>query len=129
MSLWALSKENILERSEVEIAGIFQLFREKIPKLIEKLIRESVRFDIVGDLWLVPADVRTLLLESIERTKEGTKMTCVFAIAYSGQDEIVRGIRRVLAEGIDPKTLDEKTFLTYLDSGRYPPPDLIVRTG
>lgn len=38
-------------------------------------------------------------------------------------------MRRVLVEGIDPKTLDEKTFLTYLDTGKYPPPDLIVRTG
>ena len=25
--------------------------------------------------------------------------------------------------------LTEKEFLTYLDSGKYPPPDLIVRTG
>lgn len=32
-------------------------------------------------------------------------------------------------EGIDPSMLTEKTFLTYLDTGAYPPPDLIVRTG
>lgn len=90
VSLWALSKENILERSEVELAGIFQLFRDKIPKLVEKLIKNSVCLDIVGDLWLVPADIRTLLLDSIEKTKEGDRMTCIFAIGYSGQDEIVR---------------------------------------
>lgn len=127
--MWALSKENILERSEMEIAGIFQLFREKIPKLVEKLLSNSICLDVVGDLWLVPADIRTLLLEAIEKTKNGTKMTCIFAIAYSGQDEIVRGIKRTIAEGVDPETLDEKTFITYLDTGRYPPPDLIVRTG
>jgi len=98
VSLWALSKENILERSQVEIAGIFQLFREKIPKLVDKLIEKSVRLDIVGDLWLVPSDIRTLLLDSIERTKNGAQMTCIFAIGYSGQDEIVRGIKRVIAE-------------------------------
>lgn len=129
VSMWALSKENILERSEIELAGIFQLFRDKIPKLVEKLIKNSVCLDIVGDLWLVPADIRTLLLESIEKTKGGIRMTCIFAIGYSWQDEIIRGIKRALAEGIDPKKLDEKTFLTYLDTGRYPPPDLIVRTG
>jgi undecaprenyl diphosphate synthase len=78
---------------------------------------------------LVPPDIRTLLLDAIEKTQNGIKMTCIFAIAYSGQDEIIRGIKRLLAEGIDPKTLDEKTFLTYLDTGKYPPPDLIVRTG
>ena len=56
-------------------------------------------------------------------------MTCIFAIGYSGQDEIVRWIKRVIAEWIDPNKLDEKSFLTYLDTGKYPPPDLIVRTG
>jgi undecaprenyl diphosphate synthase len=30
---------------------------------------------------------------------------------------------------VNPDTLTEKEFLTYLDSGAYPPPDLIVRTG
>lgn len=70
VSMWALSKENILERSQVEIGGIFQLFRDKIPKLVEKLIKNSIRLDIVGDLWLVPADIRTLLLDAIEQTKE-----------------------------------------------------------
>jgi undecaprenyl diphosphate synthase len=96
--MWALSKENILERSEIEIAGIFQLFRDKIPKLVEKLITNSIRLDIVGDLWLVPPDIRTLLLDAIVQTKDGIRMTCIFAIAYSGQDEIIRGIKRAIAE-------------------------------
>ena len=69
MSLWALSKENIIERSELEIAGIFQLFRDKIPKLVEKLIRNSIRFDVIGDLCLVPPDIRSLLLDAREKTK------------------------------------------------------------
>lgn len=98
VSMWALSKENILERSEVEIAGIFQLFRERIPKLVDKLIKNSIRLDIIGDLWLVPPDIRSLLLDAIDQTKDGAKMTCIFAIAYSGQDEIIRGIKRAIAE-------------------------------
>lgn len=129
VSFWALSKENILERSEIEIAWIFQLFRDKIPKLVEKLITNSIALEIIGDLWLIPSDVRTLLLDAMDRTRDGKKMTAIFAIGYSGQDEIVRWVKRALAEGIDPSTLNEKSFFTYLDTGRYPPPDLIVRTG
>ncbi len=129
VSLWALSKENIIERSELEIAGIFQLFRDKIPKLVEKLIWNSIRFDVIGDLCLVPPDIRSLLLDAREKTKWWEKMTAIFAIAYSGQDEIIRWLQRVIAEWVDPSTLDKTTFLTYIDTGRYPPPDLIVRTG
>ncbi len=69
VSMWALSKENIMERSDIEIAGIFQLFRERIPKLVIKLIKNSIRLDIIGDLWLVPPDIRSLLLDAIDQTK------------------------------------------------------------
>jgi len=30
---------------------------------------------------------------------------------------------------VDPDDLDEKKFSSYIDSGRFPSPDLIVRTG
>lgn len=56
-------------------------------------------------------------------------MTFILAVAYSGQDEIIRAVKRAIAEGVDPQTLTEREFLMYLDSGKYPPPDLIVRTG
>jgi undecaprenyl diphosphate synthase len=129
VSMWALSKENILERDKLEIDTIFGLFEEKIPKLIPKLQNAGIRLEIIGDLWLVPASIRTLLLDAMEATKTWTQMTFVLAIAYSWQDEIVRAVKRCIAEWIDPKTLTEHEFLSYLDSGKYPPPDLIVRTG
>jgi undecaprenyl diphosphate synthase len=128
-SMWALSKENILERDSSEIATIFELFEQKVPALIPKLQKAGIRMEIIGDLWLVPSSVRTILLDAIEATKSGDKMTFILAIAYSGQDEIIRAVKRVIAEGVDPKTLTEKEFLMYLDSGKYPAPDLIVRTG
>ncbi len=56
-------------------------------------------------------------------------MTFILAIAYSGQDEIVRAVKRCIVEGVDAHTVTEKSFLTYLDTGKYPPLDLIVRTG
>ena len=34
-----------------------------------------------------------------------------------------------MQEGGDISKLDEKTFLSFLDTGRFPPPDLIIRTG
>lgn len=55
-------------------------------------------------------------------------MTLILAIAYGGQDEIIRGVQKCLSLGIEPSSLDEKTFLSYLDTGTYPPPDLIIRT-
>ena len=129
VSMWGLSKENITERSEEEIKTLFTIIRTQILSLGQTMKEKSIRFEIVWDLWLLPADVREVLLNTIELTKEGVAMTTIFAVAYSGQDEIVRWIRRCMREGIDPENLTEKEFLQYIDTGSYPPPNVIVRTG
>lgn len=129
VSMWALSKENIQERDSTEINAIYSLIEKKVPKLIPKLIQKWIRFEVIWDLWLIPDTIRTILFDAMEQTTLWTNMTFILAIGYSGQDEIVRGIKRIIAEWVDPKMLTEKEFLTYLDSGKYPPPDLIVRTG
>lgn len=55
-------------------------------------------------------------MEAQEKTAQNTKMTIILALAYSGQDEIIRGIRRYISEGNDISKLDEKKFLEYIDS-------------
>ncbi len=90
VSMWGLSKENITERSEEEIKALFTIIRTQILSLGQTMKEKGVRFEIVGDLWLLPADVREALLNTIDLTKDGTVMTTIFAVAYSGQDEIIR---------------------------------------
>lgn len=129
VSMWWLSKENITERSREEIEALFEIIRTQVIALAGRMKEKGVRFQTVGDLTLLPDDVRTALLDATELTKDGTVMTAILAVAYSGQDEIIRGVRRCIAEWVNPETLTEKDFLHYLDTGAYPPPDVIVRTG
>ena len=129
VSMWALSKENITERDTEEVTAIYQLMEDKIPTLVPKLQKQWIRLEVVWDLWLVPPHIRTILLDAMESTSTGDTMTFILAIGYSWQDEIVRWVKRCIAEGIDPAILTEKEFQNYLDTGKYPPPDIIVRTG
>ncbi len=66
--MWALSRENILERSEFEIGVIFSLIRHKMPRLVAKFQENNIRFDTVGDLTLLPDDIQ----ESVKKAKEDT---------------------------------------------------------
>ena len=129
VSFWALAKKNIEERSKAELGHIYDLLEKEIKSLTPKMVKNGVRFDIVGDPDLLPEGVRKALSDAKKTTEHGKKTTCVLAIGYGGQDEIVRAVKRCIAEGVDPETLDEKSFSNYLDSGRFPAPDLIVRTG
>ncbi len=129
VSFWALSRENILERSKLELTAIYMIMRHKLAHMVEVFLRRGIRFEIVGDRDLLPSDLRQRLDEAVEATKWGTAMTCIFALGYSGQDEIVRGVRAWMSSWKSLESLDEQSFFSTLDSGRFPPPDMIVRTG
>ena len=51
---------------------------------------------------------------------------------YGSRDEILRAVRRIAqdaASGIlDPKSVDESCFESYLDTHDIPDPDLLIRT-
>lgn len=129
VSFWALAKKNILERSEQELNYLYDLFGEFLGKIEASCVRNQIRFEMVGDMELLPESLRNSLQTLKDLTRSFEKMTLILAIGYGGQDEIVRATKRAIQAGVDPETLNEKTFLEYLDTGRFPPPDLIVRTG
>ena len=65
---------------------------------------------------------------AVEVTKDNDRITLNVAFNYGGRAEILDGIRRVIADGIDPAALTEEMFSTYLYHD-LPDPDLIIRTG
>lgn len=129
VSFWALAKKNILERSNQELSYLYDLFEEFLEKIETSCVKNQIRFEMVGDMDLLPKT----LLNSLQKLKKNTnsfeKMILILAIGYGWQDEIVRAAKRAIRAGVDPDTLDEKSFLQFLDTGAFPPPDLIVRTG
>ncbi len=50
------------------------------------------------------------------------------ALSYGGRAEIVDAARRAIREGLDPETLDERTFASLLYTAGQPDPDLLIRT-
>ncbi len=129
VSFWALSKENIIERTEDELVWIYGIIRDSLPRLVAHAREKNICIEFVGDMWSLPGDIRVSIIDAQEKTSKNTKMTIILALAYSGQNEIIRGIKRYISEWNDISKLDEKNFLEYIDSWAFPPPDLIVRTG
>ena len=128
-SFWALAKKNIENRSKEELDYLYKLLGESIREILPKLLEKGIKFEWVGNPDILPSHIVKALDETREKAKNGTKMTLIIAIGYGGQDEIIRGIKNFVQQGGDIKTIDENSFLPFLDTGRFPPPDLIVRTG
>lgn len=133
LTLWALSTENLKERSEEELKHLFSLFKQLVDYLGD-FIENNVRLKLIGNLQELPSDVRETLNNVAEETKDHTGMVLTLAINYGGRDEIVRAINKLIkspppSRGRLEGVIDEEQFSQYLDTAGLPDPDLIIRTG
>ncbi len=98
MSLWALAKKNILERTPTELAHLFKLLEDWVVTIRTTCSEEGLRFSTVGDLDLLPASLADTLRDLTQSTSRATGTRLILAIGYGGQDEIVRATKRIIAE-------------------------------
>lgn len=127
LTLYAFSTEN-WNRPEQEIRGLFDILAEVIDRETENLHEEGVRLRHLGDLDGLSEELKRKVQYAIEKTKDNSRMTVNVAFNYGGRADIVHAVRQIIREGIDPETIDEKTFSHYLYTNGTPDPDLVIRT-
>lgn len=124
-TLYALSTEN-LNRPQEELDALFGLFREYFTKNVETLKKKGITLRVIGNLELLPPDVREIIGAGEEKTAGGARGTLVLAIAYGARQEILSAVNRAVREG---KEVNEKNFSSFLTTDGIPDPDLLIRTG
>lgn len=127
-TFWALSTENLKERSREELTNLFSLF-EKIVDDIQELKEKNIKINIIGDLTKLPSTTAQKLLEAQESTKDNNELTVNLAINYGGRDEMIRVIKKIVSKKYSAEDIDEQLIENYLDTAGMPEPELIVRTG
>jgi undecaprenyl diphosphate synthase len=125
LSLYALSLEN-LQRSEQEKSYLFKLIIESNSRFAD-FVKNGVKVRFVGDLSLLPEDVRQSCHQLMQETADCQKLTCNFLVCYGGQQEIIASIEKLIDSGI--KKIDKDIFKSYLWLGNIPDPEVIIRTG
>lgn len=125
MTVYALSTEN-LSRPQEELDGLFTLIKKYFAQNVEKLVSGGAALKVIGDLSLLPEDVRAVVENGAKKSPESAEFTFIIALCYGARAEIVRAVNAAVAGG---KPVDEKTFGSLLYTGSIPNPDLIIRTG
>lgn len=128
-TVWLLSPENFTKRTPEEISNLLWLLRLFLKKRIEELDRKNVRMRIIGDLEHLPEETTKELETAVERTKNNTGTIVTFAINYGGRDELVRAVRKMIQDTVDPATITKEYISKHVDTTDMPDPDLIIRTG
>ncbi|MBI2831043.1 MAG: di-trans,poly-cis-decaprenylcistransferase [Chloroflexi bacterium] len=128
VTLYAFSTEN-WGRPRAEVTGLFRILEERIDQEAFELHKEGVKILHFGRLEEVPSSLRQAIVRVVRLTENNTGMTLGFAFNYGGRREILDAVRRIIAEGISPQSLDEETFNRYLYTSGIPDVDLLIRTG
>jgi len=128
LTLYAFSREN-WARSDDEVRGLFGLLEGAIRSETDELRRQGVRVQLLGRLDELPDETRRSIGEALDATSDGTKLLLNIAFNYAGRTELVDAVRKLVASGAAPESIDEAAVTRVLYTGGLPDPDLVIRTG
>jgi undecaprenyl diphosphate synthase len=131
LTIFSFSAEN-WSRPPSEIRELMGLLRRFIRNDLADLHRNGVHVRVIGDRDDLAPDIRGLLEEAEELTKDNEKLTLVVAFNYGARQEIARAAQRLAAEVVAGRVavadVTADKLATYLDAPDLPDPDLIIRT-
>ncbi len=128
MTLYAFSREN-WARSDDEVIGLFGLLEAAVRSETEELRAQGVQVRLLGRLDELPEETRRSIGEALDATAGGDRLILNIAFNYAGRTELVDAVRRLVAEGMAPGSIDELAIGAALYTAGLPDPDLLIRTG
>jgi undecaprenyl diphosphate synthase len=127
LTLYAFSVEN-WKRPVTEVSTLMMLLKRYLRLELDALLRNNIRFRVIGKAGELAPDIRKELAAAEEKTASNTGMLFNIALNYGGRAEIVEAARRLLEAGVAPEELDEERFAGFLYTAGQPDPDLLIRT-
>ena len=131
LTVYLFSTEN-WKRSREEVDGLMKLFRSYTKTCIKTARENNMKVRVLGDPTALADDLQESLKELVESSKNNTGLNFNLAINYGSRDEITRAARKLAkdcaAGKVNPDTIDESLFNSYLDTNDIPDPDLMIRT-
>ncbi|XP_011162537.1 dehydrodolichyl diphosphate synthase complex subunit DHDDS [Solenopsis invicta] len=134
VTVYAFSIENF-KRSKKEVDELMDLARQKFKRLLEetdKLTDAGVCVRVIGNLSLVPEDIRKLIARAIFITKDNNKAFLNLAFSYTSRDELTHALKDI-AKGIKhadilPEDVTEDLISDCLYTYKSSNPELLIRT-
>ena len=130
LSLYAFSEEN-WGRPKEEVDFLMRLMMDSIASEVEMLMKNGVRFRVLGNIARLPEALQQGIAALEEKTRENTALDLILFVSYSGKWDIFQAAKKFAAEhsGEDiDKITDMSAFSKYLVTDGIPDPDLIIRT-
>jgi undecaprenyl diphosphate synthase len=131
LTLFAFSAEN-WSRPKTEVKSLMTLLKKYVKMEVPRMMRNNIRFNVIGSREELPEDVRQGLDEAMSLTASNSGMTLTLALSYGSRQEILQAAKRAAGDIASGKILSsdltENAFSGYLYTAAMPDPDLLIRT-
>jgi len=131
LTIFSFSSEN-WSRPQSEIRDLLGLLRRFIRNDLADLHKSNVRVRVIGGRDDLSGDIRGLLEEAEDLTRNNDGLTLVVAFNYGARQEIARAAQRlaedVAAGRLLAKDITPELLRRHLDAPDLPDPDVIIRT-
>jgi undecaprenyl diphosphate synthase len=127
LTIYAFSTENWGRPTE-EVQGLMFILQDVIDRELNELHREGVQLRHIGRLEKLDPKIQKKVLKAIDLTKNNDRLILNVAFNYSGRDEIVCAIQKMITDGIAAEDVTDEMVNKYLFTAGTPDPDLIIRT-
>ena len=97
LSLFAFSEEN-WNRPQDEVMGLMELMVEAIVGETKTLMKNNVRFRVIGDTSKLPDRVKEKISATEEQTAPNKGLCMIVFLSYSGKWDIIQAMERYMKD-------------------------------
>ena len=126
LTLYTFSTEN-WRRPDSEINFLFDLIRKSLKKKINKIIKQGIRVNIIGNRKRLPKDIVKIVKLIEKKTLKNKKITLNLALNYGSKEEIINACNKLVEK--KNKAINLKSFQNELYTKNIPDPEILIRTG
>ncbi len=125
LTLYTFSTEN-WKRPKYEINFLFSLLEDYLKKNLNILLKNNIKFRVLGDLNKFPKKLKNSINSAIKLTSKNSKLEINLALNYGSKDEIIRSFKLIKKNNLP---INIKSVERYLYTSKIPDPDILIRTG
>lgn len=130
LTVYAFSTEN-WKRPEDEVHSLMKLFKSYLEEALADFKDDSIVVKFIGDKSPFDEELRKLMIENEESSKDRDGMVLNIAMNYGSRDEIVRAVKNICKDvqsgAVSAENIDDQLISDYLYTSGQPDPDLIIR--
>ncbi len=129
ITLWGFSTEN-WDRDKSEVDYLMRLYVKLVDDYLKEAMENKVKIVHLGRKDRLPKFLLKKLSYAEEKTAHFDKFIMNIAIDYGGQDDIIRAVKAMIAEGVSGDEVEKELFDRFVDTKTQPYPyvDLMIRT-